>query len=325
MKLTFYISLSVIVFTSCVSMKKYKDLESKKTMCDNALVECNDDLGSLQTKYDSLLALSKDLNLANSGLQTDTQQLKENVAKLKSLFNNQQKISNRLKKQYEELLDKSTRESGRLAKNLAQKEKSLLDLEQKLETTKANNEALARNLAEREKRLKELEKLIADQENAVKQLKDKITQALLGFEKDGLTVEVKDGKVYVSVDENLLFSSGSRRIDTKGKQALTKLAGVLKTQEDINIMVEGHTDDVPWKKGAQGLEDNWDLSVLRATAITRILLEGGVEPSKVIPSGRGEHLPLQQEKTKEARAKNRRTEIILVPDLDALFAILENN
>jgi chemotaxis protein MotB len=127
----------------------------------------------------------------------------------------------------------------------------------------------------------------------------------------------------VSLAEQLLFNSGSTKVDPKGVDALKKLAAVLKEQQDVNVLVEGHTDDVPIARGTVGMQDNWDLSVLRATEITRILANAGVDPQRVTPSGRSKFVPLDEATTKEARQKNRRTEIILTPKLDELFQILE--
>jgi chemotaxis protein MotB len=155
-------------------------------------------------------------------------------------------------------------------------------------------------------------------------LKQKVSAALMGFEGQGLTVTKKNGKIYVSLEEQLLFGSGSTTVDAKGVSALKKLAAVLEQNPDINITVEGHTDDVPVVPGSQ-LVDNWDLSVRRATSIIRILTENSsINPKRLTASGRGEYMPVNTAKSAEARQKNRRTEIILTPNLDDLFEILEN-
>jgi chemotaxis protein MotB len=136
---------------------------------------------------------------------------------------------------------------------------------------------------------------------------------------------MKNGKVYVSMDEKLLFRSGSYEVDARGRQALKELAGVLVANKDVNIMIEGHTDDVPYRSGPV-IKDNWDLSVLRATSVLKILLEGGnIAPDRLTAAGRGEFQPVDRAKTAEARSRNRRTEIILTPNLDELLKILESN
>ena len=154
-------------------------------------------------------------------------------------------------------------------------------------------------------------------------LRDIVSKALYGFEGQGLTVNIKNGKVYVSLEEQLLFKSGSTEVDSRGVDALKRLARVLEQNPEINIMIEGHTDDVPIRRGGT-IKDNWDLSVLRATSIVRILLDGArIDPTRLTTSGRGEYLPVDPASSPEARRKNRRTEIILSPKLDELFKILE--
>ncbi|RYD72591.1 MAG: flagellar motor protein MotB [Sphingobacteriales bacterium] len=177
-------------------------------------------------------------------------------------------------------------------------------------------------LQEREKRLQELQDIIAKQDQAVNELRNKVTKALVGFKGDELTVEMKNGKVYVSLAEKLLFKSGSAAVDPKGKEALGKLAAVLEKNPDIDIMIEGHTDNVPLIPGK--FDDNWDLSVSRATSIVRILTEDNkVEPKRVIAAGRGEFVPVVANDTAEGKSRNRRTEIILSPKLDELFQLLD--
>jgi chemotaxis protein MotB len=177
----------------------------------------------------------------------------------------------------------------------------------------------------RNKRLIELQDILAQKDQAVKELKEKVMNALTGFNNNGLTVHEKNGKVYVSMDEKLLFKTGKWDVDPKGRQAITDLSSVLAQNTDINIMVEGHTDDVPMH-GSGEVKDNWDLSVMRATAVTKILtLNEEIDPQRIIAAGRSEYVPLVSEKTPEARQMNRRTEIILTPKLDELLKIIEMN
>ena len=180
-------------------------------------------------------------------------------------------------------------------------------------------------LEQRSLRLKELEEALKQKDEAVKQLRQKVMDALVGFNNKGLTIQEKNGKVYVSLDEKLLFKTGQWDVDPKGQQALSNLAEVLGQNPDINVLVEGHTDNVPMR-GTGMVKDNWDLSVMRATAVTRILLKNkAVESKRITAAGRGEFFPIDDVNTPEARQKNRRTEIILTPRLDEIFRILENN
>ena len=238
-----------------------------------------------------------------------------------------------LQKAQEELIKGNVKETKRLLKqlqatqeDLQKREDRLRELEKTQAAEKSNLEALRYELDKRNTRLVELEKILFKKDSVVNALKDKVSSALLGFENNGLTITIKNGKVYVSLEEQLLFKTGSTVVDPKGVTALKDLARVLEQNPDINIMIEGHTDDVPYRSGGGPIKDNWDLSVKRATAIVRILLDDSkIDPKRFIAAGRGEFLPVDPAKTAEARQKNRRTEIILTPKLDELFRILETN
>ena len=148
---------------------------------------------------------------------------------------------------------------------------------------------------------------------------------MFNFENKGLTITQKNGKVYVSLDESLLFASGKINVENKGIEALKNVAKVLEQNSDINVVVEGHTDDVPMK-GAGEIKDNWDLSVMRATSVTKIMLDNAkIDAQRITSAGRGEFAPIDNSKTAEARKKNRRTEIILTPKLDELLKVLGDN
>lgn len=176
-------------------------------------------------------------------------------------------------------------------------------------------------IAEQAKRLKNLQDLIQSQKDVMNRLKKTIADALINFKADELSVYIKDGKVYVSLQEKLLFKSGSAVVDPKGKQALGTLAQVLNNTPDISVMIEGHTDSIPIRKDK--FEDNWSLSVSRATSIVRILTKDyNFASHRIIASGRGEFYPVRNNDTEAGRAVNRRTEIILSPDLNELYNLL---
>ncbi|MEJ5994770.1 flagellar motor protein MotB [Pedobacter sp. Du54] len=186
-----------------------------------------------------------------------------------------------------------------------------------------NLNKLSEDLKKREQRLKEVEEILRKRDEATNQLKAKLQEALLGFTKNGLTVEIKNGKVYVSLTDKLLFPSGSIIIDEKGKQALTSLATVLKQQPEINIAVEGHTDSQKITNLGQ-IKDNWDLSVLRSTSVVRFLTEEQkVESVRMTATGKGEFQPLGSNANAEGRSKNRRIEIVLSPKLDELYDLIK--
>ena len=181
------------------------------------------------------------------------------------------------------------------------------------------------DLAGKTARIAEMQRVLDEKDAATKALRQRVADAMLGFNAQDLQVNVKNGKVYVSLSEQLLFKSGSTKVDPKGQDALLKLSNALKDSKDINVLIEGHTDNVPLNGVVNGAKDNWDLSVLRATEITRLLVSGGMDPTQVTPSGRAEYLPMVANDTPANKALNRRTDIILTPKLDELFSILNQN
>ena len=195
--------------------------------------------------------------------------------------------------------------------NLSEQEKLNSLLQQKM------NE-----LGDREKTINELQDMINAQNNKVKALLGSVQDALLGFSSDELSVRQKNGKVYVAMSDKLLFESGSAKVDKRGKEALAKLADVLNKQNDIDVFIEGHTDNKPIN--TVQFKDNWDLSVIRATSVVRILTKDyGVSSLQIQPSGRGEFMPVASNETADGRSKNRRTEIIMAPKLDKLMQLLQ--
>lgn len=316
----FVLFLSTVFFVSCVvSKKKYEEMVAKKVKAEAEASLCNDSLTIARKDIESLMS---DLNISKTDLafmKEDTLKKKRLIDKMNKLYSEEAEKHEKLKKDYKELLSASAAEAGKLNSHITKKEQELISLE-----TKVNK--LIEELRKREERVQELEEVLANKEKAVNDLRNKVSNALLAFrDKGDLSISVKNGKVYVSMADKLLFKSGSTKVDEKGIDALKKLSAVLKEQPDINVMVEGHTDDVPVSKGTPNMNDNWDLSVLRATSISRILIEEGVSPNKITPAGKGEFLPVMTGKTAEARQKNRRTEIILTPKLDELFKFLESN
>lgn len=178
------------------------------------------------------------------------------------------------------------------------------------------------DLFERESKLREMQSLIKQRDSSMNALRERVEQSLLGFKDSGLEIEVKNGKVYVKMSNQLLFKPGSTVIDQRGRDALAQLAMVLIQQTDISVMIEGHTDNKPISNAR--IADNWDLSVLRSTEVARILtIENGIDPKRIIASGRSEFMPADEADTPDARAKNRRTEIILSPKLDELFNLVK--
>lgn len=218
---------------------------------------------------------------------------------------------------------------AQLVKDTAQLGRSIRHYQELMNSNLSQQESLDASLRqkrieldERERLINELQGIINAQNERVAQILNSVQDALLGFGSEELTVTQKDGKVYVAMSDKLLFQSGSAKLDKRGKEALEKLAEVLNSQNDIDVYIEGHTDSKPINTAQ--FKDNWDLSVIRATSVVRILTqEYGVNPLKVVPSGRGEFMPVDDNETNEGRSKNRRTEIIIAPKLDKLLQILQ--
>jgi chemotaxis protein MotB len=222
----------------------------------------------------------------------------------------------------EEELSRLQNDTSRLHRQINDLRNNNSALNSNLDATSTKANQLAADLQKREARLKEVEDILKKRDEATNALKNKLQQALLGFQANGLTVDIRNGKVYVSLTDKLLFPSGSIVIDDKGKQALKQLAEVMNKEPDINMAVEGHTDDKKVKNLGQ-IKDNWDLSVLRATSVTRYLTEVEmVDPHRLTATGKGQFQPIDPTDSDEARTKNRRIEIVLTPKLDELYNLI---
>ena len=236
------------------------------------------------------------------GLLTDCRNTGNQMSvQIKNLMRDTTKMGNSIR-QYQSMLNVNMTEQEKLDALLNQKKNEL---------------------NERERTINELQQMINAQNEKVRKLLSSVKDALLGFSSDELTVREKDGKVYVAMSDKLLFQSGSARLDKRGEEALGKLAEVLNKQTDIDVFIEGHTDNKPIN--TVQFKDNWDLSVIRATSVVRILIKNyNVNPLQIQPSGRGEYMPVDDNETAEGRSKNRRTEIIMAPKLDKLFQMLQS-
>lgn len=245
---------------------------------------------------------------SRDSLQTVVNDLQKQISELKGWVKNRDYTIEDLNDKLKDLQETY----DRLKSNSSSEVQGLLS---ELEQTRKDLDA-------RERRLRDVEAKLRARDSSISALRDRLTRALLGFRESGLSIDVRNGKVYVSLSNQLLFNVGSTEIDKRGKEALKELAAVLNTQPDISIVVEGHTDIAPIAGKGGRFQDNWDLSVLRSTEVTRALTQEGVDPKRIISSGRGEFFPVEAVDTPENRAKNRRTEIILTPKLEELFDII---
>ncbi|MDF1572531.1 MAG: OmpA family protein [Bacteroidales bacterium] len=315
---------------SCVPATQFREVDKKR----DAIQENRDEIFAenerLTVENREMKAMINQVEEQREKFVEDSIRLYREIDKAKSEINTLTRKYNDLQESHDALLRGNARETRRLLSELQTAQEDLARKQQTLEDLQGNvseqRQAVTRLRAEieaRNARLMELEDMLNRKDQLMNELRQTVADALLGFEGQGLTVTQKNGKVYVSLQNKLLFGSGSTVVDSEGQRALRQLAAVLAQNPDIDIMIEGHTDDVPFRQGSS-IKDNWDLSVLRATSIVRILLDAQrIDPKRITVAGRGEYLPVDPADTPEARARNRRTEIILSPDLDELYRILD--
>lgn len=334
MKIRNWISAVILLLfaASCVPTQKYREMENKKMDLNQErddLFASNERLtvDNLEMKS-KITAIEADLE----EIETEQEAVQEEYDKLKGVYDDLSRRYDDLRQSQDALLKGHNRETKRLLTELQSAQQDLIDKEDRLRELEDNAtqkmvdlEQLRAELEARNQRLIEVESVMNAKDAQMRALKEAITAALYGFEKEGLSVYTKNGMLYVSMDEKLLFQTGSIEVDPRGVEALKTLAGVLENNRDIKINVEGHTDDVPVRANAS-YADNWDLSVKRATSIVRIILDNSsIDPRRLTASGRGEFLPIDNTGTAITRQKNRRTEIILTPRLDELYNLLESN
>ena len=287
-------ALFILTMNSCVSTRIFNDLESRYALLKNnynqqtkTIEKIKNDLDELNKKYK---AQEKSLSLTYDSLRAK----KQSLEKLKTSLE-------LLKENSESALRVRISENEKLMERISERENELAD---------------------KITRVDDLERLISQQKELMQGLKEKLSNALLNYEGKGLSVEAREGKVYVSMENKLLFQSGSWDVETEGKSALASLGEVLSDNPDISILIEGHTDNVPFTGGGS-IKGNWDLSTKRATSIVNILLENPeILPQNLTAAGRGEYLPIAPNSTREGRSANRRIEVILSPQLDKITQII---
>ena len=323
-------SLTTLSITSCVSPKIHNALLSDFKNNERGLSIKEQENLKLSEQLDEINAKVKLLQEKVFNLRNDSIQNGNSLMLLQDKFDE-------LNTAYDLLVSKNTRQMSEKAKEtkllleqldevqskLLKKEDELNELSLTLKNKENELNKAQKDLNERSERVIELEKIIQQKDSSVTAIKKKVQQALIGLEGDGLTIEQRNGKIYISLEEDLLFESGKYIINENGVNALNKLSSALASQLDLEILVEGHTDNIQGS-GRGVIKDNWDLSVMRATSVVRILLENqAMNPLQLTAAGRGEHNPIATNETPEGRKMNRRIEMILSPSLDDLFDILE--
>ena len=303
------IALMIITLSGCVTSKVHKELQGKYATLEqeaDGLRKANADYEvQVREQGDRIAKLDKEVNrLAadTASLGSQKRLLEDKYAKLSQQYDNMAKNNTAL-----------------MAQSAAES-KALIE---ELELLQSKLEAKEDSLRMREKRVNELEQALVRKDSAMNYVRGRLADALLGFEGKGLSIYTKNGQVYVSMENSLLFASGSYTVSSRGQEALQNIAGVLSSNPDINVLVEGHTDNDPYN-GTGLIKDNWDLSVMRATAVVKIMTDSAkLNKERITAAGKGEFSPLVANTSPENKAKNRRTEIILTPDLSELAQLLE--
>lgn len=325
-----YLSAILFLVSSCVAPKIHNSLLSEHETANNKLsasekkaLQLNNDL---EEKEGKILILGAQL----SELRNDSVQNGKALTILQDKYNE-------LSDTYDLLTSKNSRYMADKAKEikklleqlehaqaaLFEKENELNNLSNSLGVKEEELKLAEQELSARSIRVTELETIINRKDSMVTALKKSISKALIGLEGEGLTIEKRNGKVYISLEEDLLFASGKYVVNSGGVTALNKLATALSTQTDLEILVEGHTDNIPLS-GKGLVKDNWDLSVMRATNVVKVLTKNqSLNPLQLTAAGRAEFVPIASNETKEGRSSNRRIEMILSPNLDDLFDLLE--
>ncbi|MFV8225537.1 OmpA family protein [Christiangramia aquimixticola] len=311
MALTLIVSLA----SSCVTSKKYNELESRNADLQRENREVKDDLDSFRNSSKKLEGELAALKAEHNEITTQRNDLMEKLQLLQKNFSSLEESYDALEQNSSAAIAENSRQNRELLAQLDEKEAALILEKNRLEK-------LEKDLSGRSQRINELEKVIAAKDAKMNALKNAVSNALTNFEGKGLSVEQRNGKVYVSMENKLLFDSGSWAVNSEGRKAVKQLGSVLAQNQDIAVLIEGHTDNVPYG-GSGALKDNWDLSTKRATSIVQILKKNSsIDPQNLTAAGRGEFVPVASNDSESGRAKNRRIEVILTPKLDEITKVL---
>ena len=312
--------LTISLFVACVPARKYEEANNRAKAMQAEVDAANARARDAQAGLEEIVARDAASTKRVNELMRDTTVLGTSLRQMTTQYDKINSLNNELLDKYNKLLAGDRSENRKLVTDLEALRLELMNKEDSLNALakRVNDKQAA--LEQREATLAELQAELAAKDQAMKSLKDRVSQALTGFEGKGLTVEQRNGRIYVSMDNKLLFPSGSYAVDAKGRDLIGKLAKAIENEKDLNVLVEGHTDtDKVTSSGA--VKDNWDLSVMRATSVVRIMQEtSAMDPLRVTAAGRGEYVPVDP----ADKAKNRRIEIILAPDLKELYNLVKD-
>lgn len=307
-----------VLFESCVPQRKFQEIADKQAACEEENRELKARAEANETRIKEFDAEITVAQRKVKALEADTAVLGTSLRILRNQYDKLNSLNNELLNKTQSLRAGTEEEKRNLMAELEQVRISLQNKEDALNEMEVALNEKETELLEREERLNELRASIAAKDSLMNALKNSVSKALLGFEGKGLTVEQRDGRVYVSVEANLLFATGSTVIDQNGKKALIDLARAIQDNKDLRIMVEGHTDSDEFSSN-KFPKNNWDLSVLRATSVIEIMLDNSdVDPTALIAAGRSQYHPVDPDN----KAKNRRIEVILSPKLDELMQLI---
>lgn len=311
-------ALLVIGLSSCVPIKKYEELQAKEQTCSEELAKFKKDALNYEAQAKSYQSKFEVADAERQALIKDTTELGREYRTFRAKYDRLAAINEALETNYDKLRLSGAKETATLNAELERRELELQKREDELMQLEKALTLREEKIKVQEERLAELNEIIRKQEEATRILKEKVANALKTFENKGLTVEEKDGKIYVSLEAKLLFKSGSTKVEAEGKEALVELAKILAPEKDLEIVVEGHTDSDAMSSSTHP-SNNWELSVLRATSVISIMTENSdIDPAQLMAAGRSEYHPVDP----EDKAKNRRIEIIISPDLDALYDLI---
>jgi len=312
--------LFVLTISSCVPAKRYNELLEKEKQCSEDLANYKSRSLSFEAEAATLLTKTEVLGREVEELKSDTASIGHKYRTLLAKYDKIAQINETLENNYDKLRLSGAKDVAKLHADLEARKIELQKREDQLLALEKELTAKEMLLAERETRVKELEKLMRDKDEAAQILKSKVSAALNSFKDKGLTVEERNGKIYVSLEARLLFASGSIEVETEGQRALVGLAKVLESEKDLEIIVEGHTDSDKMA-GTKHPKNNWELSVLRSTSVIAIMLaNSSIDPTQLMAAGRSEFIPVDV----NDKAKNRRIEIIISPNLNELYELISD-
>lgn len=317
-------SLSALVMllfgmVACVPARKYEEANQRANAMQAEVDAANARARDAVAEMEDLKAKESMNSKRVNELQRDTSVLGNSLRQMTGQYDRINALNNELLDKYNKLLAGHGSENRKLLSDLEALRLDLMNREDSLNALGARVAEKQAALADTEARLATLQAELDAKDQAMKALKDRVSAALTGFEGKGLTVEQRNGRVYVSMENKLLFPSGSYAVDAKGRELIVKLAKAVENEKDLNVLVEGHTDTDKVQPGGT-LKDNWDLSVMRATSVVRIMQESSrMDPLRITAAGRGEYIPVDP----ADKAKNRRIEVILAPDLEKLYELVK--